>query len=238
MAIQEVPLANLVEDFTLYPRHQVDDNNTASLFAALRAGATLPPLVACEKSMRITDGWHRVRAYRRFLGPDGVVDVDLRTYANDAELFADSVRMNAGHGRKLDRIDQIRAITISRSLGISDKEVAVMLSVPPERLHILSVRVATAPEGANGKAGVVPGTSVLPLKKSASHLAGHELTKEQVSVHASAPGVSYFLLARQLADGLRVRLVNLQDERMHETLLELQHEIDKAIASLQVPIEA
>lgn len=224
--IEQIPIATLVEDMSVYPRHAVDDANVASLVAAIHAGATLPPIVADLKSKRVTDGWHRIRAYRRAIGPEAVVAVDLRDYADEKELFADAVRLNSIHGRKLDRIDQIRIVTLARSMGISDKEIAVVMSIPEERIEVLSVRIATAPSGTDG---TVTGTNSVALKRSASHLKGSSMTKEQVDVHKSAPGVSYLLIARQLTDGLAVGLINLEDERMKAQLLDLGRKIVKAL---------
>ena len=108
--LTHMPLSELVEDWELYPRHSVDNSHVQTLALALETGATLPPIVADIKTKRITDGWHRARAYKRVVGNAAVVDVELVKYANEEELMYDAVVRNSRHGRRLDAIDQTRAV--------------------------------------------------------------------------------------------------------------------------------
>jgi hypothetical protein len=137
-----VPLAQLLEDMSVYPRHTVDDVYVSQLAEALRAGANLPLVVAEASSKRIVDGWHRVRAYRKVLGAEGVIDVDLRTFKDEAELLLAAISMNAAHGRKLDRIDQVRSVLLAQEAGVAAPRIALALNITPARVETLRVRVA------------------------------------------------------------------------------------------------
>lgn len=218
--IVSLPLAELIEDLSLYPRHAVDEANVARLVRALEAGFPPPPIIADKASKRIVDGWHRSRAYRQVLGPTGVADVDLRPYANEKEMFLAAIELNASHGRQLDKMDQVRCVTMAERMGIELKRVAVVLHQPEESVRKLVVRVAIAPPGTRG---TVPGTNKVVLKRPVQHLSEQTLTKEQAQAQVSVPGTSYKLLAKQLTDAVRLNLANRADTALMETLRELRN---------------
>jgi len=216
-----LPLAALVEDMATYPRHHVDEQYVSQLAEALRAGASLPPVVADKASRRLVDGWHRVRAYRRVLGAAGVIDVELRTYPNEAALLFDAIAGNAGHGRKLDRIDQVRSVLLAESAGLAAEQIAAALRVTPERVRTLRIRVAFAP-APPGTPGAAPGGLIkIALKRPVLHLVGRALSPEQLQAHAMAPGTSFLLVCRQLQSALTYALINEAYARLYRALVEL-----------------
>lgn len=157
MSLKSVALSSLVEDFDFYPRHAVDSTHVSQIALAVKAGATMPPIVADAKSLRIVDGWHRRRALMRVLGPSAEVKCDLRAYDSDADMLLDAIRLNAGHGRRLDRTDQIRCIKMTEQLGITHETIAVALHVPEERVKLLSVRVVKVDDGSGSGPRTVDG---------------------------------------------------------------------------------
>lgn len=217
--IVQLPLAKLVEDMDLYPRHAVDTAHVQSLVFALESGATLPPIVADKRSKKITDGWHRARAYRRVIGPEAVVDVELIPYKNEAEMIVDAVARNAAHGRPFDAIDRTRSVVMLRTIGCSDAQIGLALKVPEARVEKLMVKLASAPKSSGE---TIPGTNQVALKRSVIHLAGQSLTKSQAKTHAMLPGVSFLLIAKQLYQGLAERMVNLEDEKLVKQLADLR----------------
>ena len=225
----QILLSALVEDFSIYPRHAVDESNIAGMVQALKSGATLPRIAIDRKSKRISDGFHRKRAQVRFLGPDGKVDVEVIDYKDEAELLRDAIRRNAAHGKRMDTIDQVRAIALCQQRGISLEEVAVELHMTEERVRKLSVRLATVERNLERPSavglGTIPGGMEVALKRPALHLSGSTLTEAQAIAHKSAPGTSYLLLCSQLRDGLRYGLVNTADERVLVALRELEKEL-------------
>ena|GEM_PF-1201422 len=226
--VVQLPLAKLVEDFDLYPRHAVDTAHVQSLVFALESGATLPPIIADKRSKKITDGWHRARAYRRVLGPEAVVDVELGPYKNKAEMIVDAVARNATHGRPFDAIDRTRSVVMLRTIGCSDAQIGLALKVPEARVEKLMVKLASAPKSSGE---TIPGTNRIALKRSVIHLAGQTLTKSQAQTHAMLPGVSFLLIARQLYQGLLEKMVNLEDEKLVKQLAELRDLLVRSIAA-------
>lgn len=222
------PIAEAVEDMSLYPRHAVDDAHVAALAHALESGAQLPPPVVCAKSKRIADGWHRIRAHRRVFGPEAVIDMEHVTYDSEDALLFDAVARNSAHGRKLDRIDQTRCAVMMQRRNFSAIQIAAALHVPEQRVEKLVVKIARA--RANS-AGAVPGTNTVVLKRPVVHLADKLLTERQSRAMSSMPGTSFLLIARQLTLALSVELVDLTDERLVEQLRTLRDELDRVLAA-------
>lgn len=225
-----LPLSELVEDMDLYPRHAVDTSHVSQLVQALHSGAQLPPIIADADSKRIIDGFHRSRAYRRVLGAAGVVDVVLRKYESQAEMVYDAAALNATHGRRLDAIDRTRCVIMLRAAGFNDEQVGTCLRVPAEKVEKLAIKVATAAATSDQ---IVPGTNAISLKRSVRHLAGSQLTPPQVKAHATLPGTSFLLIARQLCAGLQNDMVNLEDEKLVEQLKVLRVLIDESLKTVE-----
>jgi hypothetical protein len=217
--VVSMPIADVIEDMDLYPRHAVDDGNVRSLVLALQSGCQLPPPVIDSKSKRIVDGWHRVRAYKRVLGASAVVDIEVKTYRNDAEMICDAVQRNAAHGRRFDAIDRTRAVLMLEKHGLSTHRIAVALNMPEDNVTKIRIKVATAPAGSKG---LVPGTTSITLKRPVRHLQGTRLSKSQADMHSSLPGTSFLLIARQLCGALREGMVDLEDEKLMTQLAELR----------------
>lgn len=217
-----IPLAELIEDMDLYPRHAIDSVHVRSLVLALEAGIALPLFRVDAKSKRITDGWHRSRAYRRFLGREAVIDVELVEYPNEAAMLFDAVRQNSSHGRRLDAIDQTRSVLMLTRHNFDAAHIAAALNVPEIRVQKLTLKTAT---GAKGALGVVPGTNQIVLKRPVLHLQGRKLTHEQAEVHGMLPGTSFLLIARQLFNALHASMVDLKDARLIAQLRELRDQL-------------
>lgn len=204
-------VAELVEDMNLYPRHSVDPQHVAQIALAIMSGSKMPPVVVDKKSKRIIDGWHRCRAAIRSGGPEAEVEVDLREYPAEQALILDAIGLNAHHGRKLDKVDQVRAVMMAGAAGASNDLIAAALHVPEKQVEVLRVRVAIVAETSTE---AVPGTkpSVMVLKRPVLHMAGQRLTKEQAEAHRSMPGTSFALLCSQLTKAIEAGLIDVTDE--------------------------
>jgi hypothetical protein len=221
MAAEDIELAKLVEDFTLYPRNNVDSTHVADLVTALRAGEHVPPIIAEKKTLRVVDGFHRRRALIRVLGDTATVAVELRRYKSDTELFMDAVTLNARHGRKLDRHDQARIVLRLREMKVEDKMIAVTLHVPEPIVQTLAVRVVYSKEGL-----------AIPSKRGLKHLQGQKLTATQVQVIGSVRSAEVGRLCMELSGLLRENLVDLSNDTIVEQLRNLAEQIDSVLKSL------
>lgn len=207
--LKQVQLGKLLIDRTLYPRHTISDVNVADLRRAYESGETLPPIIV-DPQYRIVDGVHRVEMYRKVLDDADKVAVEVRRYKNDGELFLDAVKLNASHGRKLDRHDQSRIVLMCRELKVPDQRIAVTLHVPERSLQSLAVRVVYDVTGI-----------AIANKKGFKHLEGQTLSQAQIEVHSHVQSGEVSRRCRELIGILETDMYDASDEAMLALLAEL-----------------
>ena len=217
--VETVPAASLVEDFALYPRHDVDGSHVADLARALRAGVVLPPVVADRATRRLADGWHRRRAAIRVHGPEAPIAVRFKDYADEAALFADAVELNSQHGRRLDRQDQIRVTVLAERFGLDTAQIGALLHIEPAGVLQLRARVVFE-EGED-----LP----VPAKPVAEPFYGQTLTAEQVGAMKSFSGVRLSQQVTQLLGAVESGLLDLTDERLCRRLHRLARAIQEKV---------
>ena len=207
-------LAEMVEDFAIYPRHAVDSSHVADIERAIRAGITLPPIVVDKKSKRVIDGFHRKRAYVRVLGADGDVSVELKEYANEAELLKDAVSRNAAHGRKFDQQDRTRSALMLERAGVKMQEIAVVLHTTEARVdELLTVRVVAVQDG--GKVEKVPAK---PIMYGRVGEPVRTINVRQYETMQSSGGHKPLQTVRQLIREIDADLLDYSDEALVELL--------------------
>lgn len=218
---EDIALASLVEDFTLYPRHNVDDTHVSDLARALASGARLPPIIVDAASKRVVDGVHRRRALLKFLGDGAIVPVEMRTYENEAALFLEAVALNSVHGRRLDRHDQTRIVLKLREFGIADQVISIILHVPEPIVEKLSLRIVTNESGES-----------VPAKRGLEHMHGQRLTAAQMSAVDSVRSAEVGRICIELMKLLEARVVNLNDTRTVNQLRQLNALIEATLESI------
>jgi hypothetical protein len=191
---ETVDLASLTEDLEIYPRGSVSEMHVTDLRYALDAGAVLPPPVIDRATMKIVDGFHRIRAQRRHLGDEASIEAEVRDFADDAEMLLESARLNSPHGLPLGRYDQRVFAIKARKLGAADDDIAGALGVTPARLLTISVMVAKSDNGD------------VALKGGTKHLGGSYLSPEQVAEIRRQRGAPARSKAAELTRMLRQNL--------------------------------
>lgn len=208
---QKVKLAEIVEDYTLYPRPTIDSNWVSHLRRKLEGGSEFPPMVVEAETLKLVDGFHRKRAYLLVLGADGEVEVEPRRYENDAALYADALALNAPHGKPLTSYDAVTAVTKGEKLGLSRDTIADSLGVTRDYIDKLVTRRTAV--GGNGESQ--------PLKFTVEHMAGEPITEGQVNAMPKIGGMSQHYYVRQVILLLRNYMVDAEDERLIASLREL-----------------
>jgi ParB-like chromosome segregation protein Spo0J len=224
MKTKTVPAASLVEDFSLYPRNTVSDTHVNDLARALSAGDSLPPIVAEKGTLRIVDGVHRRRAHIKAFGDEATVEVDLRTYENEAELYLEAVRFNSAHGRKLDRHDQTRIVLRLQELQVEPSAIALALHVPEQEIRTLAIRVVYDEAG-----------TAVPQKRGLEHLRGTVLRPEQVTAMKSVRSAEVGRLCLELTRLIEHDLVDYEDSRVVDRLMSLNRVLFSAVERIKVP---
>ncbi len=215
--VEEVSIALLVWDATLYPRQQISETHVNDIADALRAGASLPHIVIDAKSKRIVDGTHRWRAWRKIFGDESKMKCELREYASDAEMYLAAIDMNSAHGLDLSSFERVRCLLRMGELGIERETGLRALRMTAERAErMMSGRTAirSLPGG---------GQETVPIKASMGSFCGQVLNKKQLAVNRMAGGMrpSYYIdlviglveagICKRGPEGLLRRLAKLRD---------------------------
>ncbi len=195
----------LVEDFDLYPRMEVNSAHVTHIAEAIESGAVLPPIIACAKSKRVVDGFHRRRANVRLFGDEAEVEVELRTYKTEADILLDALRLNSEHGRNMSTADRMHSLILAEKVGLSDAKVAVVLHVRPERIAEFKKLLIVRVEGTRTRA---------VLKVPIRHMTGRQLTKEQAEVIPSLGGNHQLFLVNQLVTLIETGMLDAQNETL------------------------
>lgn len=219
--MKKMKACELILDFDLYPRNNVDSHNVRNLTDALAAGSELPPVIIDKKSKRVVDGFHRVRAYMNHGGEDAEVDVVEKVYKNDAEMFLDAMRYNASHGAKLDPCDRTHCVLVAERLSIPLDAVAGALHMPVDKLGALR----------NTRTATTDGMTI-PLKRTVQHMAGKKLTTRQTEANDKLSGMSQQFYANQLIELIESKMLNLKDEKLIERLRVLHGMLDGVLVAM------
>jgi len=213
--VKRMKAAELVLDFALYARQRVDDYHINEMVESLRAGSILPPVVADEASKRVVDGFHRIRAVQRLYKEKAEIDVRLKKYASESEIYEDAMKLNSTHGRNLTSYDKAHCILKGRELGMSDGHIADALHITTDRITNLIKERWTA-EGD-------------VLKETVSHLAGKTITKEQRDFISRAGGMNQLFYINQVVALLETDSINWEREQIKTTLEKLLELLKKAL---------
>lgn len=224
-----IPASELVEDFDLYPRKDVDSQHVANMLETLAAGNELPPIIADRKSKRIVDGFHRRRAWIRHSGEDITVPVIFHDYKNEGEIFLEAMALNSAHGRRLATFDQVRCATMAAKLKLKPAQIAHALRLTTERVeHLLDKRTATARLSNQPKGS--PQSERIPIKRTISHMAGGNLNKGQQDANQKLSGMSPLFYVNQLLLLLDNGLMPENDENLEDGLKKLHQLLEERLA--------
>lgn len=196
-----VEAASLVVDLTLYPRLQVDGTHVSRLAEAIRAGETLPPVLAEVTDHRVVDGVHRVKAALRAGGLGARISVQFREYADDAERFMAAVDANSRHGRGLCTVDRVHSLIRGQQLGLTDTQLSRVMGVTVERIgELRCTRVAIGPDGEDQA-----------VKFGERHLGGTRLDNAQLIGMRRSVGMGQHYKVGQVLDLLEYNLLDWSD---------------------------
>lgn len=218
---KKVALSALVQDEALYPRVSIDQTHVQTLAQAIAAGATLPPIVAEDKTLRIVDGVHRRLAFLKVHGEEATAPVDLRKYKSDADLYLAAVALNSSHGRPLSRQDQTRIVLKLREFGVDDKTMSLNLHVPEPVIEKLAMRIVFDDAGAS-----------VPAKRGTEYLHGQHLSAGQLATLRSVRSAEVGRICIELEKLLGAKLVDLSDETTVHRLRSVMASIEVALASI------
>ena len=218
----KIKAAELVEDFSLYPRSQVDGAHVAQMVHALEAGNSLPPIIIDGASKRVIDGFHRRRAVLRAFGDETDIEVETRKYVSEKDMYLDAMVLNSRHGKGITGAEQTGAILKAKIFRISVEAIATSLGITQERVaSIMENKVASVRQGTTALGRMVP------LKRSVRHLAGTTITDRQAEAMDGWPGQDQALLIRQLCSIIETNSIDKKNPKVMEALRALRDVLEE-----------
>jgi hypothetical protein len=214
--MKKYKLSELILDFELYPRGSVDSHHAGEIASAIEAGASMPPIVIDKKSKRITDGFHRWKAYRQLFDEDYQVECVEKTYKNEGEMLLDAMRFNASHGRALTSHDKAHCLIIAKKFKLSDHLVA-------QALNLTTGKIGTMRATKIGRIGRKP----IALKRTIKHMAEKTLTKTQVVANEKLSGMNQLFYVNQIKILIENDLIDMENGDLLTGLNELKLMLDR-----------
>ena len=200
--METVKAAELVLDYDMYPRHQISVENKRQILEAMMAGVVMPPVVACRKTKRVVDGFHRTSAAIDS-DAEAVIPVEWRNYKGNKERFLDAMRLNAGHGLKLTSYDRARCIVMSKKFGIDLTAAAEALSVTMKKLEKIIAH----------KTAILNGERVA-IKRTLHHKAGLSVTAAEMEGNKRAVGHNQLFLINQVINLIESGVLDTKNEKV------------------------
>ena len=245
--MQKVNINSLILDFDLYPRCKVDSQHAGYMLDSIEAGVELPPVIIDKKSKRVIDGFHRVTAWQRFfkLNKEEIptINVILKSYTSEANMFLDAMKYNASHGRMLTQYDRAHCIIKAEALELSIDVTSGALSITVDKYgelraehtgelhvspHLSKKGNKTTRKTAHHK------TKLIPLKRTIKHLAGKELTVQQVEVNKKLSGMNQSFYVNQLIDLIESDLLDRENTNLMARLEKLYDLLKETVSKEMV----
>jgi len=143
-------IADLLFDWDVYPRKEVDSKVVSAYAKALKAGSVFPPIrVGLFKGKKIVvDGFHR--AHSRILLKMAYIECSILPFQSEAELFAEAVRLNSSHGKTFTEIEVNASIRRLRKYNFDIKDIVSIVHMPASAIRSESTKpitILTLPSG-------------------------------------------------------------------------------------------
>jgi ParB-like chromosome segregation protein Spo0J len=181
----KIAIDKIVIDESIYPRNGVSALNLTRLKHALESGVRFPPITIEAKTNRLVDGRHRYELYK--LCGLKTIEATEKVYKNEADLFADAVRLNISHGIPLDHYTIRNAILRLETYGYSKQAISEIVRLPAPQIEKIERGFANDESG-----------KPLALKGGLSHLHGQTLDQQQQELNRRYSGTRATRAVQQL----------------------------------------
>lgn len=144
-------IADLVMDWRLYPRKEVDHNVVNNYANAMLAGSAFPSVkigIFSGKKI-IVDGVHRVSARKQL--KIEYIGCAVMNFDSEAMLFAEAVRLNSGHGKSFTEVELDANIRKLKKYKFDVNEIQSIVHVPASEITRETTRPITTVTLPSGK---------------------------------------------------------------------------------------
>ena len=199
--MKKLKIEEIVLDFNLYPRTEISETHARRIADVLEAGKELPPIVVQKRTLRVIDGFHRVRAHRLLKLEEISCDI---IDCNDVEAYKKAVELNSAHGRPFTPYDYRRIVLKFDELGISRDQVVDILNIKIDKIKDIKLSYGISSKG-----------KPIALKRTINFMKGKKLTKRQEEANERLGGMSALFWVNQLIELLESDLWQPENEELN-----------------------
>jgi hypothetical protein len=168
---ENIKISDLIMDWNIYPRHEVDRVRLGKYYDAMQAGVEFPPIIIDAKTKKIIDGFHRTEAFKKLKYDE--ITAEFYEFESDAEMVFWGISWNAQHGLTLSQYDQSRCLNIGRDYGLTDEQIANALCITIDKI--------TKMEKSRIRINVNTGRPV-EIKRVLASITSETVTQKQINV--------------------------------------------------------
>lgn len=226
MKTMKVKVAELILDWNLWPRNKaesLDSTNVNRMKEALLAGIQLPPIIVNKKDLRVVDGFHRTRAYQSVYGDNFEIEVEPKEYANDADMFEASGRINSHHGLPMSPQDIVHFCIKARKYKMTIPKIAEILSMQVSSLKVLYEERTAMTES---------GERIALTQPLGSSLGGTTLSRDQERIARNDNGTPNNVIASLFLGRIKTHSIKIT-ARAIELFIEIRDRLTKIIEGYQ-----
>ena len=219
-----IKISDLTLDKSIYPRKTTSWYNVNSYAEAMRTGAEFPPIVVAkfENKKYLVDGWHRVGAYN--MNKVEFVQAETWKPKNENEIFIEAVKRNSVHGRQFSFQEKLMIVDKLQKMKVSKDLVSEITGLTPEKMKKYTI---------SRLARITTGEPVI-LKSTFKHLAGSELTDDEIELQESIPVYSsQELMLNNMVSMLENQLFDWNDPEILTKLDRIRYLIGKLLRGIR-----
>lgn len=197
-----------------YPREAGPDwHAVMDIVSAIKVGERMPPptLATVDGKLEIVDGWHRIRAFKTMKLKQ--IQCEYLGVLSQVDAFAEAVRRNISHGKKLSWHEKLLAYQKLREANWTLQAIERIVHVPAMDLKRLAA----------GRIIKTTGGEEVVLKSAIQHLTvnGRRHTSVELDSQAKLATSRQLDLVTQLIILIKNRWLNRRDKQLNKQLREL-----------------
>jgi hypothetical protein len=213
----EIKISNIILDYNLYPRNQINSLHVKDLCDAIEAGCKLPPIIVDSKTKKVIDGFHRVIAHQRMKLDK--IDATIKNYKSEQDMFIDAVFYNSAHGQKFSHYEIVKIFEKGQELGIEPERLASASHLTIKRINeLMELKTAVGDKG-----------KIVPIKRTLVAWKGKKITKKQIEGNTVAGGFYPLYYINQVINILENDLIDYQDDKIIQRIIDLKNLIESKL---------
>jgi len=151
-------IADLTFDMRLYPRKEIDRARVRAYAKALQAGSRFPSLKIglFDEEKIVVDGFHRAES--RILLKIDYADCSILPFQSEAELFAEAVWLNSGHGKNFTEPELKANVKRLKRYKFDAKDIVTLTHIPAAEIQRETSKPITTLTSPIGKKKIIDAT--------------------------------------------------------------------------------